>query len=245
MRLADYDSLHQQIDDLKKNLESKLPGEMEKIHQEKVAALKEDEKAALEKKPQVRSQEEIGLAMSAEGKTKVTWPEVILRAPPEQRTELRKLNDELVEAQHKINTIDTYRDIVNYNYWDARCKAEPTEACLAARELVYQAQQAYKATKLFEAKKLYEEAFAKWRTVLDRYPVLRSSSIMADDLVDNINQYKKVLGKIPGSKFPEKFVLQDMIDLNDGKTLAPAADGPHTPETSPAAKKNDRPAKSA
>ncbi len=53
---------------------------------------------------------------------------------------------------------------------------------------------------------------------------------MADDLVDDINQYKKVLGKIPGSKFPEKFVLQDMIDLNEGKTLAPAADGPHTPE---------------
>ncbi len=30
--------------------------------------------------------------------------------------------------------------------------------------------------------------------------------------MDEIDQYKKLLGKI-GQKFPEKFVLQDMIDL--------------------------------
>jgi hypothetical protein len=150
----------------------------------------------------------------------------------------------LVEAEHKANTTDTYRDIVNYNYWLARCQAEPTEACLSARELTYKAQQAYKATKLFDAKKLYEDAFAKWRTVLDQYPVLRSSSIMADDLVDDINQYKKVLGKIPGSKFPEKFVLQDMIDLNEGKPIS-STSAPKAQETSPAPKKNDKPAKSA
>ncbi len=236
VRLADYDGLRQQIDDLKKTLESKLPGEMEKIHQEKIAALKDDERQALEKKPQLRSQEEAGLAMSAAGKTKVTWAEVILRAPPEQRSELRKLNDELTEAEHKANTTDTYRDIVNYNYWLARCQSEPTEACLAARELMYQAQQAYKATKLFDAKKLYEDAFAKWRIVLDQYPVLRSSSIMADDLMDDINQYKKLLGKIPGSKFPQQFVLQDMIDLNEGKPPS-STSAPKAPETKPALKR--------
>jgi cell division septation protein DedD len=135
----------------------------------------------------------------------------------------------MIELTHKVNTIDTYRDIVNYNYWWARCQAEPTDACLTAREKQYQAEQAYKDTKLFDSKKLYEEAFDQWRIVLDNYPVLRSNTIMADDLVDEINQYKKVLGKIPGTKFPEKFVLQDMIDLNDGKT-PPASTSSKSPE---------------
>jgi hypothetical protein len=237
IRLADFESLHQQIDDLNQTLEKQLPGEMEKIHQSKLATLTEEERRALDKNPRERSQDESTTANAAQAKTKVTWEEVILNAPPEKRSELRKLNDELVEAQHKTNTIDTYRDIVNYNYWWARCQAEPTDACLSARDLLYQAQQAYKATKLFDAKKLYEQAFAKWREVLDQYQVLRSSSIMADDLVDEINKYKKVLGKIPGSKFPEKFVLQDMIDLNDGK-LPPPNSATKAPESSPAPKKN-------
>ena len=161
-------------------------------------------------------------ATAAESKTKVTWEEVILQAPSQQRLEARELNDELSELDHKINTIDTYRDIVNYNYWWAHCQAEPKEDCLAAHDLLYQADQAYKDTRLFDAKKLYEDAFAKWRIVLNQYPVLRSSNIMADDLVDDINKYKKLIGKIPGSKFPENFILQDMIDLNEGKTPAPA-----------------------
>ncbi|HTQ38035.1 MAG TPA: hypothetical protein VMJ32_03355, partial [Pirellulales bacterium] len=218
VRLWDLEIFRKQAEDLKQQLEKLLPGQMEKIHQAKLAALTEDERRALAKKPTDRSPDENAAANAAEGKTKVTWEEVILQAPPQSRPEARTLNDELIELEHKINTIDTYRDIVNYNYWWARCQAEPKDDCLLARDLLYQAEEAYKDTKLFDAKKRYEDAFAKWRIVLDQYPVLRSSNIVADDLVDEINKYRKVIGKIPGSKFPDNFVLQDMIDLNEGKT---------------------------
>ena len=210
---------------------------MEKLHKTKLAALSDEERQALNKNPMQRTRDEANTANTAEAKTKVTWEEVILAAPAAERTEPRRINDELVELQHKANTIDTYRDIVNYDYWSARCQAEPTDACLSARDLLYQAGQAYKETKLFDAKKLYEDAFAKWRIVLDQSPVLRSSSIMADELVDEVNKYKKVLGKIPGSKFPDKFVLQDMIDLNAGKTPSDNSTSPAPEKTSPPEKK--------
>jgi hypothetical protein len=244
VRLADLEILRHQIDELNQNLEKRLPGLMEQLRQTKLASLTDEERKALAKTPLQRSRDEINIASAAEAKTKVTWEEVILHASPNERADLRKLNDELIEAEHKANTTDTYRDIVNYDYWWARCQAEPTEACLSARDLLYQAEEAYKGTKLFDAKKLYEDAFAKWRVVLDQYPILRSSSIMADDLADEINKYKKVLGKIPGSRFPDKFVLQDMIDLNEGKPLPPS-NTPKTPDTSPAPKKGANSTKSA
>ena len=127
--------------------------------------------------------------------------------------------------KQKISTIDTYRDIVNYSYWDTRAAAEPTTDCLDARDRLAQAAKVYEQGHLFEAKKKYEESFEKWRKVLDAYPILRDNSIMADDLVDEINKYKKVIGKIPNTKFPDKFVLQDMIDLNEGKRTSSSAFG--------------------
>ena len=146
-----------------------------------------------------------------------------LRSSPEQWPEARRLSDEIAELKQKISTIDTYRDIVNYNYWDTRAAAEPTKDCLEARDRLAQAGKVYEQGQLFEAKKKYEQSFEKWRKVLDDYPILRDNNIMADDLVDEINKYKKVIGKIPNTKFPEKFMLQDMIDLNEGKRASSSA----------------------
>ncbi len=120
--------------------------------------------------------------------------------------------DDLADLKEKTNTIDTYRDIVNYYYWTARCKAEPTDACVAAHEDLYKAGKAYANGELFEARDLYDKSFAQWRKVLDASPILSDSTVMAGDLADDIDQYRKLLGKI-GQKFPEKFVLQDVLDL--------------------------------
>jgi hypothetical protein len=233
VRLWDLELLRGQIADLKQKMEKLMPGQMEKLHQTKLAMLTADERQALDKEPSKRTSDESTTAMAAENKTKVTWEDVILESPPEVRAEARRMNDDVIDLEHRANTIDTYRDIVNYNYWWSRCQAEPTDACLQAREGLYLADQAYKDTKLFESKEKYENAFNQWRIVLDKYPVLRANTIMADDLVDEVNKYKKVLGKIPGSKFPDKFVLQDMIDLNDGKVL-PASSSSTSTETKPA-----------
>jgi hypothetical protein len=54
-------------------------------------------------------------------------------------------------------------------------------------------------------------------------------------LVDEINKYKIAIGKIPGEKFPDNFILQDMVDLNEGKRTVPRGE-----EASPAPEKSEK-----
>src|SRR5690606_3471761 len=75
IHLADLESYRNQIDDLKRQLEELLPGEYEKIRQEKLAKLPSKVRAAVEKKPEDRTPEESQDAMNAEPETKVTWEE--------------------------------------------------------------------------------------------------------------------------------------------------------------------------
>jgi hypothetical protein len=224
VRLADLEELKALLENKQKELEKLLPGEKERAKEAKRAKLSDAERAALDKKPSERTTEERDQVSAAEGKIDVTWDEVALRAPPELRNQARELADEIAELRQKTSTIDTYRDIVNYNYWLARCQSEPTDECLEARKLLFDASQAYEVQgSLFDARDSYDKAFAKWRIVLDKFPVLRSNNIMADELVDEINKYKKILGKIAGAKVPSPFILQDMIDLNEGKRPATEA----------------------
>ena len=224
VRLADLEELKALLENKQKELEKLLPGEKERAKEAKRAKLSDAERAALDKKPSERTTEERDQVSAAEGKIDVTWDEVALRAPPELRNQARELADEIAELRQKTSTIDTYRDIVNYNYWLARCQSEPTDECLEAHKLLFDASQAYEVQgSLFDARDSYDKAFAKWRIVLDKFPVLRSNNIMADELVDEINKYKKILGKIAGAKVPSPFILQDMIDLNEGKRPATEA----------------------
>ncbi len=221
VRLIDLELSKQQIKNLHDQIDKLVPGEYEKIKEEKRTKLTPEERAAYDKPRDKRTPEENKLAGEADGKTTVTWDEVALRAAPEHRAKARKLIDDLADVTQKMNTIDTYRDIVNYNYWLARCQAEPTDAMLAARESLYKADKAYENGELFDAKNLYEKAFDEWHVALGQFPVLHDSTIMSDELGDDIDQYKKLLGKI-GKKFPEKFVLQDILDQRDGKITPPA-----------------------
>jgi hypothetical protein len=226
--LYDLEGFRARIKQLQDQIETLQPGERDKIKAEKRASLTDAERVALAKPAGDRTPDEITLANQAENKIEVTWQEVALRVAPEHREEARKLSDDILDLQQKANTIDTYRDIVNYYYWLARCETEPTDDCLAARELLYKADAAYKDTRLFDAADLYDQAFKKWKTVLDGAPVLKESTIMADDLYDDIEKYKKLLGQI-GRKFPEHFDLQDVIDLKEGKP-APASEPKKSPE---------------
>ncbi|MCC7085405.1 MAG: hypothetical protein IT427_10400 [Pirellulales bacterium] len=227
VHLEDLEALRGQIESLGKKLEDLLPGERESIFQEKRAKLSEAQRAILDKKPAERTADESQIGYAFEQQTKVTWEEVALRAPAEQRAAAREISAEIADLEQKANTIDTYRDIVNFNYWNERCRVEPTDACIEARTLLRDAAKAYyPESDLVKSAELYEQAFKKWDEVLKISPILRTNSIMADDLVEEINKYKKVLGQSTGADLPTDFVLQDLIDLQAGKQPAstPAVD---------------------
>src|SRR5262249_18429420 len=132
VQLKDLEIVRKELSDLKHELEKLVPGQFEKIHQGKIAKLSDDERKALEKRPSERSSEEVNLASTAEYKTKATWDEVADQAPEAVRSHARQIAGRIAEAQQKASTIDTFRDIVNYNYWLARVETEPTDGCLKA-----------------------------------------------------------------------------------------------------------------
>lgn len=231
IRLGDLEPYRERIEKISKELEELAPGALNKLAEEKLALLTPEERAIWSKDPAERSSDEAAKASELERKMKVTWQEASLTAPLDVRIKARQLASELAELEQMARTIEIYRDIVNYDYWMARCKSEITDNALEARELQYKADRAYRDGRLFDARELYEQAFAKWRLVLDEFPILRDNSTMASDLADEIQKYDKVLEKIPGAKRPTDFILQDMLDLNDGKRQAgtpppakPAAD---------------------
>ena len=108
----------------------------------------------------------------------------------------RQLAAEIAALQQKASTIDTFRDIVNYNYWLARVETEPTDDCLLARRHTVPSRR--KRTKaICRGQKNYtSNPFEVWRKVLDKSTVLRDSQIMADELNDDIDKYKKLLGQM-------------------------------------------------
>lgn len=226
IHLYDLEDYRNQIKNLQEKLEELLPGQFDEIKQEKLAKLPPDVRKAVEKKPADRTPEESQVAMNAEGQTKVTWEEVALRAPAAKRLKAREYATEIADLEQKANTIDTYRDIVNYNYWNERCRVEQTQACIDAREKMFEAGKAYRDGDLLKAKNLYEESFKLWDEVLKDSKILRTNSIMADDLVEEINKYKKVLGQSTGEDLPKDFILQDLIDVTEGK-LPPASHEDH------------------
>jgi hypothetical protein len=222
VQIANLELFRNQIADKEKQLQELLPGTFEEIQKEKREKLTDTEKAALAKQPAERTSEEASIAYNAEQLSKVSWEEVALRAPADKREQARTLATEIADLEQQVNTIDTYRDIVNYNYWNERCRVEPTDAAIEARTAMRDAAVAILDADLIKAKELYELSFKKWDEVLKESPILRTNSIMADDICEEINKYKKVLGQLGSEGLPKDFILQDLIDLNEGKQ--PAAD---------------------
>jgi hypothetical protein len=231
VRLNQMEQYKGKIKECEERVETLMPGEREKIYEARLAKLTPEERKAFDMPAKDRGPEDVTLAGIAEYKARPTWDDVVLRAPDDVRPEVRKQAEEIASLAQMTSTIDTFRGIVNYDYWWARCQAEPTEACLLAREYLFEANKERSGGDLFKAREMYEKSFDQWRIVMDAFPILRDNNIMADELVDDIEKYKKVLGQL-GEKFPEPFVLQDMIDLSDGKrvidrdlsNLAPAFD---------------------
>ena len=54
--------------------------------------------------------------------------------------------------------------------------------------------------------------------MIDRHPRMAGESVSADELVEDINRYRKTLDKF-GRKFPQPFILQDVIDIAAQKVV--------------------------
>jgi hypothetical protein len=198
-------------------LEALLPGGFKALAEKKRAALTPEQRLALDTPAIDRTEAQQQAAAAAEAALAVTWPMVAREAPADVQGKARDLAREYVEAAETAEIIDRYRDIVNFDFWRASCEVEVTEPALRAREAAWRAEREFENARLLPAKQAFEEAFAAWREVLDASPVLKADDLTGDDLVELIDRYRKVLEQLD-EKFPQPFILQDVLDQAGPKT---------------------------
>ncbi len=58
---------------------------------------------------------------------------------------------------------------------------------------------------------MYREGLIAWRRVLDKHSEYITDQTTGEDLMDVIERYRRILNQL-NEKFPEPFILQDVID---------------------------------
>jgi hypothetical protein len=218
IRLEDLESQQDLAAELSRKLEEMLPGVREKLRNEKIATLPANVRDAVRTPRDERSHDQMALASEHEYKVEVGWDEVADHAPADKLVEAKRMANELIRAESLVNAIETERMKVNYEYWRTRAVAEPEEITMQARLLTYEANDQWDRGNGKQAIERYEQAWEKWREVIDRYPRMAGESVSADEIVEDINRYRKALS-VFGRKFPEPFILQDVIDVAEQKLI--------------------------
>ena len=222
IRLNDQEACEQAAAKLAQQLDELQPGLREKIRQEKRAALKADQREALDTPPDKRSEKQQELASAAEQQLVVTHDEVARRITGPNRRRAIDLAKQAEANQQMAKMIDQYRGIVNFNYWRLHAEVEQTDDALAAHEWIYKGDRAFDLADLIEARAAYDKGLSAWRKVLDKYPALVPDTTLGSDLMDVVNRYREIL-KSRDEPFPQDFILQDIVKRHD-KTQQQAAD---------------------
>ena len=220
IRLNSGDEMRQKLVDLQAEMDRLVPGVRAKLRQERLAAL-DPELQAIADKPygeqsyieRIRSMHEII------PRVRVTEDEILAAAPKEKLTAARAVADQIAGVSEVMHTTSNYCNIVNYEYWKARCEAEQLDIALDARRLVVEADAERRASgKLSLARAKYEEAWKNWAELFERYPVLLDS-VQGDEIVESVIHYRELLDQL-GEDFPTDFVLNPLLEhVHSGRML--------------------------
>jgi hypothetical protein len=221
IRLNDKEDKDKEAKEALEQLEAMLPpGTREKVREEKIAKLSPRERSALNTDPDKRNPDQQSMMYSIETQIKVTPTDLANQAPEAERAKAVELAEKVSEAEETSGIIDRYRDIVNFVYWQLRCDVEQTDEAIAARRLLYQANEQFENARIAESRKLFEEGFREWRKVLDRYPAMLDESTFTEDLADVIKVYQRNLEQLD-EKMPADFPLKDVMARQEDRLNEP------------------------
>lgn len=223
IRLGERQSYERTTRELRAQLDAMTPGLREEALREQEDRLTPREREVLDTPYDQRTQQQHDVAVEAQRKLRITHEQVAQRLTGAQRGRALDLAKKLTESERITDIIRRYQDIVNYEYWDRRALMEQTSQALDARQLIYEARQAFReATNLPLAKEKYELGLAKWRELLDlpEFEGLVEDRNVGDDLVDEIKIYRRLLDALD-EPFPQNFILQDVLDLHEVEELPP------------------------
>jgi len=218
LQLGNQAQVEEEVNSLKSRLTELFPGGPEALKAEKRAALSPEELEAMQTPFPQRTEEQRDLAYHAEQEVQLNsrdLAEYIARKRPEIAKEAMQLGTELERAELRLRFTMNYKNESNFDFWQTRCDLEQTADALKARELMFQARQAFRDGDVIAAKRLYEEGFAKWRLVFDEFPLAQENElIVGDDVLVYITQYRRVLDQLDES-IPDDFPLWEELGTFD------------------------------
>jgi hypothetical protein len=217
INLNDEERARAEAEKYEKQLAGMMQGVYEQLTAERRAALTLEQREAIDTPQDERDAQQHQLAAEAQRAMEIKPEDVaqrIERESPEKGAEARRVARLAMEAQLRADLIDRNRNTVNFEYWQTRCEFEQTPDALAARELIYQGDQALERADLLTAKDLYDQGMKHWRRVFDQFPAIRNDSTAGDELIEVIVRYRDILNEID-EPFPQNFILRDIVELHD------------------------------
>jgi hypothetical protein len=216
--LGSQKELEKKVADLRAKLDALLPNARKTIAEEKRKALKPDELALLEIPREKLTPEQSQKRYPIEEKLEVSDRDVadrVAQEKPANAKEALQLASDLLQTETQLQYTINYKHDANYDYWENRANFEQTQDALDAREKMFLAKKAFKEADVAKAKKLYQEGFAKWRAVIDKFPmIMDDEQTTGGDIVDFVKGYRRVLDQFD-ERLGDDFPLWDLLEKFD------------------------------
>jgi hypothetical protein len=103
---------------------------------------------------------------------------------------------------------------VNFVYWRLRADVEQTDDMLTTRKFIYRGNRSYAEGDLVAARNNYQQGLVGWRKVIDHAKGILLDPTTSDELMEVIQHYRRILSQLD-EKFPQPFILQDVINLHE------------------------------
>ncbi len=199
-------------------MEALAPGAKLRLREQRLELLSDVEREALNTPMDERTSQQFEIANAAEQKVVVTdqdWAAAIATEKSDLKTKAYDLAGKLSEQRVLLIYTQRYKRDANYDYWLVRAVFEQTPEAVSARKSSFLGKQAFEQGDRFKARELYEEAFEKWRVVIDEFPILMDDDgPTGEDILVFVEEYRRVLDALD-EPFPESFPLWDVIEKFD------------------------------
>lgn len=211
IRLNEGDKWNDLVTEREAELEALAPGLKEKLVTQRLASLSADEKRLLAADRASLNPEQYDIAVSAQQKATIEPKDIVAAIKdPEKRREAKLLTNRIADSKAYATTIRRYQDIVNFKYWRTRCEVEQEDRAIEGRQFLHEAQELYAEADLIGALEKYDEAWKRWATIHADHEIL-AEDVTAEDLVDQIKQYRTLLTQLDLDFPPEDFPMLRLV----------------------------------
>ncbi len=225
LKLGNEAELAALVANLERRLSAIAPELREQMVEEKRDQLTSEQRAAVAKPIEDRSDVEMSLAYEAEQAVQVSdyeFVERLAKDKPDLRKRASMLASQLADQRTNLIFTQRYKTDANYDYWALRAEFEQTDTAIEARRKMFDAKQAFDDRQAAEeAKLLYEQGFEKWRELVDKFrdqdkDLLDRDGVTGDDIMVFVVDYRKVLRSL-GETIPDDFPLWEVIENFDSE----------------------------